>query len=180
MDNLALVHDSIFNLAYSCVHEIDYMVMKDKKNMFIISVIEEARLKTFLTGLLEINPDIKLTVLVQEYVFDGFKQNFGNRCNIISWHGGYSLKMLQQISELFDLDSIDSFVFFSDFSVNLRDMNFMEIAEYLNQKNGADTYCCTIGNDLFEYQNYPLYRQSLKVYEDMSELVGMYLDSVKS
>lgn len=164
-------YDWLNNIAESCAETIDYECFSQKKNMFIISVIEEARLKTFLAGLLEVNPGIQLTILVQDYVVDGFIKNFGKVGKILGWKGGYTT----QIADLFNNKKFDSFVFFSDFPINLRDQNFFEIAEGLDKGHDIDTYCCTIGNDIYHYNNVQMYRQALRVYEDVSILIENYL-----
>lgn len=171
MNQFEHFYDWLNDVAESCAELIDYTYLSQKKNMFIISVIEEARLKTFLDGLLKMNPNIKITILVQDYVADGFHKNFGKLGRIISWKGGYTTQVL----DLLDDEIFDAFVFFSDFAVNMRDQNFFEIAEIFNQGQGIDTYCCTIGNDIYQYNNVKRYRQALRVYEDISILLGNYL-----
>ena len=164
-------HDELYSMADSCVKLIDYSDMQKINNVFVISVIEEARLKTFLNGLFEVNPNIKVSVLVQDYVYEGFNSNFGEKCKVYSWKGGYSLEVLKTIDVM---DSLDSFVFFSDFPMNLRDKNYLEIGKELTNSNDARVFCCTIGNDIYEVNNISYYYQCLKVYEEMGKLAEEY------
>lgn len=166
-------YDWLYETAESCIESVGYESLRDQKNIFIISVIEEARLKTFLDGLLQINPTVKITILTQDYVVDGFRKNFGRRGKVISWKGGYTTKVV----ELAEGESIDSFVFFSDFPMNLRDQNYLAIAEAFDSKNKTDTFCCTIGNDIYHYKNMQTYKRALKVYEETASLIDCYLCS---
>lgn len=177
MKNLPEIHDSLYRMAADCVEQIDYTQMLDKKCMFIISVIEEARLKTFLEGLFSHNTSINVYILVQDYVLNGFQKNFGERCHVFGWQGGYSQEILSKMRDVIPFNDIDSFVFFSDFEMNLRDINFLEIAEKLNQKRKVELYVCTIGNDLFKYKAISLYKHCLLTYQEMGNLIGIWLDT---
>ncbi len=171
MNQFEHFYDWLNNVAGACTELIDYTSFIQKRNTFIISVIEEARLKTFLNGLVEINPDISITILVQDYVADGFHKSFSALGKVIGWKGRYT----NQVLSMFKDELFDAFVFFSDFPINLRDQNFLEIAEGFNSREALDTYCCTIGNDIYRYNNIQMYRQALKVYEDVSVLLDYYL-----
>lgn len=179
MDNIGIFHDELCRLAEGCTEMTGYTKMAGLRDMLVISVIEEERFKTFLNGLLEHNPGIRLNVIVQDYVAGGFKKNFGGRCNIISWKGHYSPDTLEEAAKAADLAEIDSFVFFSDFAVNMRDMNFLEMAIRLNQGKKVETFCCTIGNDIYRYKDCRLSLQVLQTYRDMGRLVSLYLEGMQ-
>lgn len=175
MKRITGFYDWICELSEKETEQVQYTDMMQLKNMLIVSVIEEARFNTYISGLLDCNPYIKLTVIVQDYVSEGFLKSFGNRCDIIPWKGPYSKKILDAVDKE-TLSDIDSFTFFSDFAVNMRDQNFIEIADELNKINSISLYSCTIGNDIYIYKNIEKYRSILKCFEAVCELIDYCIE----
>lgn len=172
MQRISGFYDWICELAEKESVLTDYFDMKELNNMLIISVIEETRFKTFIEGLLECNPRISLSVVVQDYVYDGFYADFGARCKIIPWHGPYGLSLIDDVLDG-QHEEFDSFAFFSDFAVNLRDINLLTIADKLNDIQHINLYNCTIGNDIYTYRNIKKYIRILCCYEEINKLVRL-------
>ena len=61
----------------------------------------------------------------------------------------------------------------SQHPVNLRDKNMTDIAQCLQKEVDIHVYSDTVGYELYEYQNLPLYRQGIKVYEEINRLIGL-------
>ena len=67
----------------------------------------------------------------------------------------------------------DSFFYFTQHPVNLRDNNFINIAQYLQEEMDIHVYSDTVGYELYEYHNLALYSQGIKVYEEINRLIGL-------
>lgn len=172
-------YDQLFDIIEGCVQRISYQQMKHNKNMIIVSVIEETRFQKFINGLTECNPHIGLTIIAQDYMENAFYDTYGDRYRVVGWKGRYTTDIIDRLCEDMDIASIDGFAFFSDLPINLRDDNFMQIAELLQSKGNVDIYSSTIGNDLYEYKNISLYRHALRLFVDINKTIDLFLDKAE-
>lgn len=172
--DLQCIYDWIVNCNKNCIYNIDYLAFKNMKNILVISVIEEARFKEFMENLRIVNPEAKIIIVVQDYVFEAFQQQYGTNNQIIKWHGKYTEKLLDEVAHITDIQLIDGFVFFSDMEGNLRDSNFLNLALKMPSKMRVVNW--TIGNELFEYKNIPLYLKTIEVYSNINELIELEED----
>lgn len=174
MQELRLLYDWLCQCNKKCVREVDYTVFKDVKNILVISVIEEARFKVFMDNLRKVNPEIRVIIVVQDYVFEAFQKQYASENILIKWHGKYTQELLDAVSQKIELQKLEGFVFFSDMAGNLRDCNFLKFAE----KMPADVKVInwTIGDELFAYNNLKLYLKTIEVYNGMNELIELEED----
>ena len=72
MNYLTNFYDKLCDMSLKCVKKIDYKDIPELKNILIISVIEEARVRTCVEGLKSCFPNINIIIVVQNYVYEGF------------------------------------------------------------------------------------------------------------
>ena len=176
MNYLTNFYDKLCDMSLKCVKKIDYKDIPELKNILIISVIEEARVRTFVEGLKSCFPNINIIIVVQNYVYEGFCKSFGEECKIISWNGSYTLSLIDRVSELIDVRLLEAMAFFSDFPVNIRDKNFLEIYSVIKAKSNLRLYSNVIGNELFEVINVEILQQIIRVYEETAKLLEIILE----
>lgn len=175
----AAEYDQLINIAQKCVNKITYSQLRRNKNMAVISVIDETRFKNFVDGLLECNSDINLIIVAQDYMENAFRETYGRQFCVIGWHGRYTAKLIDRISEETGNSGIDSFAFFSEIPINLRDSNYIEIARKLKENSDVNVYSVTVGNELYEYKNILLYQKSLQLYQDINEVMDLYFEKAE-
>ena len=107
---------------------------------------------------------------------NAFRDTYGDRYRVVGWKGRYTTDIINKLSEEIDIASIDGFAFFTDLPINLRDNNFMQIAELLKNTGSINIYSSTIGNDLYEYRNISLYRQALRLFVDINKTIDLFLN----
>lgn len=169
-------YDQLFGIIDGCVKRISYQQMQHNKNMIVVSVIEETRFQKFIEGLTERNPHISLTIIAQDYMENAFRDTYGDRYRVVGWKGRYTTDIINKLSGEMDITSIDGFAFFTDLPINLRDNNFMQIAELIQNMGNVNIYSSTIGNDLYEYRNISLYRQALRLFVEINKTIDLFLN----
>lgn len=174
---IAQTHNQLVQIIGNEVIKRDFSYFKNTKQFLIISVIEEARVKAFVDAVLDLNPSAQMVIVAQDYVAEGFKKNFDKKATIVSWKGAYSNDTLEAVYKQTDIKDFDAFVFFSDMPINLRDINLLELSEFMTCKGNVAVLSCTIGNEVYEYSNVGLYTQALKTYDEINKLIGVYFDT---
>lgn len=173
MEREELTYDGLCRMIDACVVPVSYEVMRDRKKMLVIAISEEVRFQKSVQKMEEQNPGIELIIVAQtglKKVLDGI---YGEKYKIVGWSGKYTEELIDKVKNEADIGGIDGFFYFTQHPVNLRDMNFIHIAECLQKEADIHVYSDTVGYELYEYHDIPLYIQGIKVYEDINRLIDL-------
>ncbi len=164
----------IYQLIEGCVNKVTYREISQCKKILVVAINEETRFKNFLESLEKENPSIELIIVAQESMVERMISEYYEKYKILAWNGKYTLDVLEEVDERYRISDVEGFVFFTDLSINLRDMNFMNMAEVLQSRRVVNIYCSTVSGELFEYKNVSVYIQAIKVYQDINDLIDKY------
>lgn len=173
MEKTELTYDGLCGMIEACAIPVSYKALKDRKKMLVIAISEEVRFQKSVQRIEEYSPGIELIIVAQtglKSVLDGI---YGGKYRIVGWSGKYTVELIDEIRNETDISGIDGFLYFTQHPVNLRDKNMTDIAQCLLKEADIHVYSDTVGYELYEYQNLPLYRQGIKVYEEINRLIGL-------
>lgn len=173
MEKSEITYDSLCKMIEACVFPVPYEILKDRKKLLVIAISEEVRFQKSIQKIEECNPDIAMIIVAQtelKKVLDGI---YGGRYQVVGWSGKYTTALIDKIKAESDISGIDGFLYYTQHPVNLRDNNFICIAQELQRETDVHVYSDTVGYELYEYHNLPLYSQGIKVYEEINRLVGL-------
>lgn len=173
MKKTEITYDGLCEMIEACVVPVSYEALRDRKKMLVIAISEEVRFQRSVQRIEDCNPGIELVIVAQtglKSVLDGI---YGGKYKIVGWSGKYTVELPDKIRNETDISGIDSFLYFTQHPVNLRDNNFISIASELQKGKDIHVYSDTVGYELYEYHNLPLYSQGIKVYEEINRLIGL-------
>lgn len=156
-----------------CVIPVSYEVFKQRKKLLVIAISEEIRFQNSIKKILEHNPSIELIIIAQTELKKVLEGIYGSRYRILGWSGKYTVDLVDKAKDEADISGIDGFLYFTQHPVNLRDKNLLCIAERLRQEADVHVYSDTVGYELYEYRNLPVYSQGIKVYEEIHHLIDL-------
>lgn len=171
MERTELTYDGLCGMIEACVAPASYEALKDRKKMLVIAISEEVRFQKSMQRIEACNPGIELIIVAQtglKKVLDGI---YGGKYRIVGWSGNYTEELIDKVKNEVDIGGIDGFLYFTQHPVNLRDMNFIRIAECLQKETDIHVYSDTVGYELYEYHDLPLYSQGIRVYEEINHLI---------
>lgn len=175
MTNVDLTYDGLCRTIEGCVAPVPYETLKDRKKMFVIAISEEVRFQKSVQKIEACNPGIELIIVAQTKTAAVLAETYKGRHRVISWDGKYTTTLIDRVKEETDLDGLDGFLFYTQHEVNLRDMNFIRIAECLQKEADIHVYSDTVGYELYEYRDLLLYSQGIRVYEEINRLIRLKL-----
>ncbi len=180
MERTEITYDGLCEMIGRCVVPVPYEILKDRKKMLVVAISEEVRFQKSVQKIVECNPEIELIIVAQaelKKVLDGI---YDGRYQVIGWKGKYTVELINRIKAEADISGIDSFLYYTQHPINLRDNNFISIALNLQKEMDICVYSDTVGYELYEYHNLPLYSQGIKVYEEINRLIGFkYSDAAE-
>lgn len=171
MEGIEIAYDGLCEMIEQCVTPVSYEALRDRKKMLVIAISEEVRFQRSIQKIEECNPGIALLIVSQmalKKVLDGI---YDGRYQVVGWSGNYTEELIDKVKNEADIGGIDGFLYFTQHPVNLRDMNFIRIAEGLQKETDIHVYSDTVGYELYEYHNLPLYSQGIRVYEEINRLI---------
>lgn len=177
MDRRGLGYDDLCGMIEKCAVPVSYEVFKHRKKLLVIAISEEVRLQNSIKKVLEYNSSIELIIVAQmglKKVLDGI---YGDRYQVIGWSGKYTTDLIDKVKNEADISGIDGFLYFTQHPVNLRDNNFINIALELQKAKDIHVYSDTVGYELYEYHNLPLYSQGINVYTEINRLIHLAYES---
>lgn len=143
----------------------------DKINSFlIISVVDEGRFRLFMEMLAKYKKNSVVTIVAQDYIYDTYEKLYGDWCTVYSWHGSYTTELVEKIKNDIEISAYDAFVFFSEIEGNLRERNLLQLALDMNVLNAI---VCSIGTELYQYDNIDLYLRITEIYDNINYLIEM-------
>lgn len=175
MERTEITYDNLCKMIQACIVPVSYEALKNRKKLLVIAISEEVRFQRSVQKIEACNPGIELVIVAQmktAAVLEGIYQ--GNH-KVVSWNGKYTTALIDRVKEEVDMDGMDGFLFYTQHEVNLRDMNFIHIAECLQEEMDIHVYSDTVGYELYEYRDLPLYSQGIKVYEEINRLIALKL-----
>lgn len=175
MEKTEITYDSLCGIIESCVVSVSYKVLKDRKKMLVVAISEEVRFQKSIQKILEYNPKMEFIIVAQIGLQKVLEEIYGDRYPVIGWSGMYTTELIDKVRREADISEIDSFLYFTQHPVNLRDNNFISIAQHLQEEANIHAYSDTVGYELYEYHNLALYSQGIKVYEEINHLIGLKL-----
>ncbi len=173
MERTQLTYDGLCGMIEECITQISYNEFQQRRKLLVIAISEEVRFQKSIQKIEECNPNIKLIIVAQmelKKVLDGI---YNGRYQVIGWSGKYTVELVDKIKSEADISGIDGFLYFTQHPVNLRDKNMISIAQCLQKEEDIRVYSDTVGYELYEYRNLPLYRQGIKVYEEINHLISL-------
>ncbi len=173
MDKTEITYDSLCGMIESCIVPSSYKVLKDRKKMLVIAISEEVRFQKSIQKILKHNPEMEFIIVAQIGLQKVLEDVYRGRYPVIGWSGTYTAKLIDKVRKESDISGLDSFFYFTQHPVNLRDNNFINIAQYLQEEMDIHVYSDTVGYELYEYHNLALYSQGIKVYEEINRLIGL-------
>lgn len=173
MERTELTYDGLCEMIEACVVPASYDALRDRKKMLVIAISEEVRFQKSIQKIEDANPAMKLIIVAQTEVKKVLDGIYGGRYEVIGWSGKYTTELIDKVKTEADIKGIDSFLYFTQHPINLRDNNFIRIAECLQKEADIHVYSDTVGYELYEYRDLPLYSQGIKVYEEINRLIGL-------
>lgn len=177
MERTGIGYDDLCGMIEECVAPVSYEVFKHRKKILVIAISEEVRFQNSIKKILEYNDAIELIIVAQmglKKVLDGI---YGGRYQVIGWSGKYTIDLIDKIKSEADISGIDGFLYFTQHPVNLRDNNFISIALEMQKEKDIHVYSDTVGYELYEYHNLPLYSQGINVYEEINRLISLKFET---
>lgn len=175
MGKTEIIYDSLCKMIEACVVPVSYETLRDRKKMLVVAISEEVRFQKSVQKIETCNPEIELIIVAQtglKKVLDGI---YGGKYRIVGWSGNYTEELIDKVKNEADIGGIDGFLYFTQHPVNLRDMNFIRIAECLQKESDIHVYSDTVGYELYEYHDLLLYSQGIRVYEEINRLIELKL-----
>lgn len=175
MEGIEIAYDGLCEMIEQCVTPVSYEALRDRKKMLVIAISEEVRFQRSIQKIEECNPGIELLIVSQtalKKVLDGI---YDGRYQVVGWNGTYTTALIDQVKAKADIGGIDGFLYYTQHPVNLRDNNFIRIAQVLRKEADIHVYSDTVGYELYEYHNLPLYSQGIRVYEEINRLIELKL-----
>ena len=166
-------YDSLCQLIEQCVTNTTYEEISNGKCLLIIAINEEVRMKKCMDRLLANQPEMKLTFIAQPSMEAVLEEWYGGRYQVVGWKGKYTLELVELLRNEIELSKLDGFLYFTEQPINLRDENFMGIGVRLQGIADIRVFSNTIGGDMYEYHDLGLYRQAIKVYEEVNRLIDV-------
>lgn len=157
-------YDDLCRTIESCVADTAYKEVSQCGNLIIIALNEEMRLKRCVDRLQEYNSDINIVFVSQPAMESVLKEWYGQYPAIV-WKGQYTLDVVFKLESQISLSSMKGLLFFTELPVNTRDMNFISIAEKIQDKQNIRLFSSTSGEELYEYHEFERYRQAIEEYE---------------
>lgn len=166
-------YDEFYALIEQCVHRVDYKAFAAMNKIMVVVINEEKRFLKYINHVTVINPKIEFVLVTQPSMKNLVAQKFSEQHQIIDWQGKYTVGLVDAVGSVTGINSLDGFLFFSEQEMNMRDNNFMQIAERMHEQGnvGLRVFGNTIGDEIFEYRNIGFYNQAVKVYKEMNQLI---------
>lgn len=174
MEDTEITYDGLCKMIEACAVPVSYEVLKNRKKMLVIAISEEVRFQRSLQKIVTYNPDIELIIVAQTGMVKVLDGIYGEKYSIVGWEGKYTVEVINKLKAERGIGGIDSFLYFTQHSINLRDNNFINIALELQKEINIHVYSDTVGYELYEYHNIPLYSQGIKVYEEINKLIDLH------
>lgn len=178
MERTELTYDGLCGMIEECLTPVSYEVFQYRRKLLVIAISEEVRFQKSVQKIEECNPDIELIIVAQmglKNVLDGI---YNGRYPVVGWSGKYTVELIDKIKSEADISGTDGFLYFTQHPVNLRDKNMISIAQRLQKELDIRVYSDTVGYELYEYHNLPLYSQGIRVYEEINCLISLQLRDV--
>lgn len=173
MQNL---YDVLLENIRGCVCEISFQQFRDIKRLLVIAVNEERMITKLLHNLADVNSDMEVIVIAQPSMAELLRRNADAKIQVLEWQGRYTLSMVDWVrSKLCDLEP-DSFLYFSDQPINLRNRNLLDIAEAFCNQSDFHIFCVDFEGALYEYRDIELYNLGIHLYEDMNRFIELSLE----
>lgn len=173
MDRSEITYDALCEAIEMCVLPVPYEILRDRKKMLVIAISEEVRFQKSIRKIEECNPDMEMIIVAQTSLKKVLDEIYGGRYQVIGWSGKYTVALLEKLKAESDISGIDCFLYYTQHPVNLRDNNFISIALELQKETDIHVYSDTVGYELYEYHNLPLYSQGIRVYKEINRLIGL-------
>lgn len=173
MERTELTYDGLCGMIDECLTLVSYEVFQHRRKLLVIAISEEVRFQKSVQKIEECNPDIELIIVAQmglKKVLDGI---YNGRYPVVGWSGKYTVELIDKIKSEADISGTDGFLYFTQHPVNLRDKNMISIAQRLQEEADIRVYSDTVGYELYEYHNLPLYSQGIRVYEEIDRLISL-------
>ena len=134
-------------------------------------------MKNFLQNLLEFNHDIEIVFIAQPGMASILRGSLIQNACVLEWQGKYTAETADYVKRAMGDVRLDSFLYFCDQPVNLRNRNIMDIAEALD--NGENFWILSMDSEgtLFKYQNIELYNRGIHLYEEADAFINLCLKS---
>lgn len=174
---LKKLYDILLKIIKDCVIETSYESLKNLKHLVIIAINDEGMNKRFLQRLKDVNSDIELTFIAQPKLFHILEDIVDEKTSILKWEGAYTVETASYIKESLHNSEPDSFAFFCDQPVNLRNRNLISIAELINQKSDFSIYSVDFEGTLYKYHNIALFNQGLHLYTEINLFIESSLNA---
>lgn len=175
MSGRELIYDSLLATIEGCVVPISYEVFQKRQKLLVIAISEEVRFQKSVQKMEEQNPEIELIIVAQTQTAEVLARIYQGKHRVVSWSGKYTLELVDKLKKEVDMRGLDGFLFYTQHQVNLRDKNFIEIARSLQEEMDIHIYSDTVGYELYEYHDLPLYSQGIRVYEEINRLIELKL-----
>lgn len=161
-------YDILCKTIESCVIKTTYEKISDCECLIIVALNEEIRLKKCVDNLLKNKPGINIVFISQPAMEMVLKEWYGEY-PVIGWKGKYTLDIIPDLEKNVDLSLVKGFLYFTEQPINTRDMNFIQIAEKLQDTGNIRLFSNTIGEDLYEYHDLARYIQAVGDYERINQ-----------
>lgn len=157
-------YDELCKIMESCVIDTTYGEVSGCGSIIIVALNEEIRLKRCVDSLQENGSEINIIFIAQPAMEPVLKDWYG-QYPVIGWKGKYTIDVVAELKKNLDLSLVKGFLYFTEQPINTRDMNFIWIAEKLQEMGDIRLFSNTIGEDLYEYQSIAQYSQAMREYE---------------
>lgn len=170
-------YNNLMALIERCVVKTAYREIANCGKLVVIATNIETRFEKFIKDLQREKNDIELIIVAQPTMENILRDSYGGKYQIVGWKGRYTLDVLDKINKEGGLNHVNGFVFFSEQAVNLRDANFIDIAENLQTSNGVRVFSNIIGDEVYEYRNIDVYNRAMRIYQDVNILIDLSMQN---
>lgn len=160
-------YDELCKIVESCVENTTYKEVSGCGHLIIVALNEEIRLKRCVDRLQKDNPKIKILFISQPAMELVLREWYG-QYPVFGWSGKYTMDIVSELEKKVDMPLMGGLLYFTEQPINTRDMNFIQIAEKLQEIGKIRLFSNTIGEDLYEYHDLAQYRQAVEDYEQIN------------
>lgn len=164
-------YEYLIEKTMSCVHQVDKDEIKTMNCVLVFGSNAFELTKTTINYVKQKNPDARIILVIHSKMFDGLKDIIDSIDCVIKTDIGYTEKIIEDISQKYELCEIDGVMFYTQIENDLGNINILEIVSKINDRDiviyGLNKEC-----EIFNYQNFRFYLKGLRLYKEINLFIN--------
>ena len=171
-------HNELYRIIDDQITPVGYEAFKGNKTVAVVAIDEELRFDRCIKAIVENEPDASFLIVAHARMYDYISRKNPDNTKVFCWKGRYDDGVADVIFDMSCGEKPDAFLYFSEQEMNRRDSNLIHVAEVLKCRNPKlETFCNSIGDELYRIDDPVVLNQAYKEYDDMSERLYRFANS---